>query len=114
MTRVIDTSQISTADSAVYYANEEPVKQGEDKEIRLLASPEKLRAINVGMWADAEESGKVKDVLEILKGFVVGPTGHYLPESDALDVLRDSSMGQLNDALAKLREISMEVAAPNE
>ena len=112
----MDETTISTADVAAAYSNDKPPAEPEPtvSTLRIHVTPERMRGLNVAIWAEAEDSRKTSDTLQVLKHFVVGPTGHYIPDNEALVLLRQSTMGELNDALAKLMEMAQEAAVPNE
>ena len=130
----MDNTTTSTADAAAIYSNDKPAAEQKaddawkatlkDKSIvapkptvstlRIHVTPERMRGLNVAIWAEAEDSRKTSDTLQVLKHFVVGPSGHYIPDNEALVLLRQSTMGELNDALAKLMEMAQEAAVPNE
>ncbi len=114
----MEDTTISTADVASIYSNDKPAGEvGPEptvSKLRIHVTPERMRGLNVAVWAEAEDSRKTSDTLQVLKHFVVGPTGHYIPDNEALVLLRQSTMGELNDALAKLMEMAQEAAVPNE
>ncbi len=107
---------ISTADVAAVYSNDKTAAEPEltVSTLRIHVTPERMEGMKVGVWAKAEDSRKTIDTLQVLKRFVVGPTGHYMPDDEALELLNDATMGELNAALATLMELAQEVAVPNE
>ncbi len=113
----MDDTTISTADVAAIYSNDKPAAEPEPKPnittLRIHVTPERMEGMKVGVWAKAEDSRKTIDTLQVLKRFVVGPTGHYLPDDDALELLNEATMGELNAALATLMELAQEAAVPN-
>ncbi len=112
----MDDTTISTADVAAVYSNDKPAAPPEPtvSTLRIHVTPERMEGMKVGIWAKAEDSRKTIDTLQVLKRFVVGPTGHYMPDDEALELLNDATMGELNAALASLMELAQEAAVPNE
>jgi anion-transporting ArsA/GET3 family ATPase len=111
----MDDTTISTADAAVF-SNDKPAAEPAPTvtTLRIHVTPERMEGMKVRVWAKAEDTRKTIDTLQVLKRFVVGPTGHYLPDEEALELLNEATMGELNAALTKLMELAQEAAVPNE
>ena len=114
MTRVIDTSQISTADSAVYYANEEPVtptKIDEPSRVQIHMTQERMEGVKVGLWRRAQNND-MDAMITLLARFVIDSSGRWMPKDKAIEALDELTFAELSETIAQMGELANEVAAP--
>lgn len=79
--------------------------------IKVHVTQQRMEGLSVGILRRVE-NGSPNAMVRYVAHFVVGENGHYLPEEEAVELLDELTVGELNAVAEQLNDAREEAAFP--